>query len=93
MLIDTTPNHMGVSTFSGVLRKVPIYIPRSKAPTSLMGATKGMCQATLFFAMTLAISSIQLAIVFHLVATLCENGGTSNVIVKSKDTFVLLVIP
>ncbi len=26
-------------------------------------------------------------------ATLCENGGTSDVMVKSKDTFVPLVVP
>jgi hypothetical protein len=47
----------------------------------------------LFFVETLAISGIQPAIVFHLVATLCENGGTSNVMVRSEDTFVPSVIP
>jgi hypothetical protein len=47
---------MEASTFSGVLNKVPSFIPKSKAPTSLMGAAKGMCQAPLFFIMTLGIS-------------------------------------
>jgi hypothetical protein len=29
---------------------------------------------------------------FHLATTLCENGGTSNVMVRSKDTFVPPII-
>jgi len=31
--------------------------------------------------------------VFYLVATLWENGGTSNVMVKLKDIFVPAVVP
>jgi hypothetical protein len=53
-----------------------------------MGVGKGVCQAPLFFAKTLAISGIQKIVVFRLVATLCENGGTSNVMVRSEDIFV-----
>ncbi len=30
---------------------------------------------------------------FHLTATLCESGGTPDVVVKSKDTFVLPIVP
>jgi hypothetical protein len=30
---------------------------------------------------------------FHLTTTLCENGGTPDVMVKSKDTFVPRVVP
>jgi len=30
---------------------------------------------------------------FQLVATLCENGGTLNVMVRSKNIFVILVVP
>jgi hypothetical protein len=30
---------------------------------------------------------------FHLAATLCENGGTLDVVVKSKDIFVLRIVP
>jgi hypothetical protein len=30
---------------------------------------------------------------FHLMATLCENGGTPEVMVKSEDTFVPHVVP
>jgi hypothetical protein len=41
----------------------------------------------------LAISNIQPIVVFRLVATLWENGGTSNVMVKLKDTFVPPVLP
>ncbi len=58
-----------------------------------MGAAVAMCQTPLFFAKTLAISSIQPSIVFYLVATLCENGGTPKVMVRSKSTFVPLEIP
>jgi hypothetical protein len=32
-------------------------------------------------------------VMFHLVATLCENGGTPYVMVKSKDTFVPPIVP
>jgi hypothetical protein len=32
-------------------------------------------------------------VVFCLVATLCESGGTPDVVVKSKDSFVLLIVP
>jgi hypothetical protein len=52
-----------------------------------------MCQAPVFYVKTLAISNIQLVIVFHLVATLCDNGGTSNVMVRSENIFVLLIVP
>jgi hypothetical protein len=48
---------------------------------------------TIFSTETLAISGIQLVLVFHLVATLCENGGTPKMMVRSKDTFVPLVVP
>jgi hypothetical protein len=47
----------------------------------------------MFFTKTLAISDIQLATMFQLVATLCENGGTLNVMVRSKNIFVILVVP
>ncbi len=66
---------------------------RSKAPTSLMGVAKVMCQTPLFSTKTLAISSIQLAFVFRLTTTLCENGGTLEVMVRLEDTFVLFAIP
>jgi hypothetical protein len=52
-----------------------------------------VCQARLFFVQTLAILGIQLAVMFRIVATLCENGGTPYVAVKSKDTFAPLTIP
>jgi hypothetical protein len=29
-------------------RKMPSFIPKSKAPTSLMGVAKAMCQAPFF---------------------------------------------
>jgi hypothetical protein len=41
----------------------------------------------------MAISGIQPIVEFHLVATLCDNGGTLNVMVRSEDTFVFLVVP
>jgi hypothetical protein len=58
-----------------------------------MEVAKVVCQAPLFFDETLAISSIQLVVMFCLVATLCENGGTPKVMVKLEDTFVPFVIP
>jgi hypothetical protein len=47
----------------------------------------------MFFTKTLAISDIQLATMFQLVATLCENGGTLNVMVRFENTFVFLAVP
>jgi hypothetical protein len=41
----------------------------------------------------MAISNIQLVVVFHLVATLYDNGETPDVMVRLEDTFVLLTIP
>jgi hypothetical protein len=74
-------------------RKMSSFILKSKAPTSLMGAAKAVCQAPLFFAKTLAISGIQPTTMFCLVATLCENGGTLEVMVRLEDTSVPHVIP
>ncbi len=78
---------MGLSTSSGLPRRVPSYIPRSKSPTSLMGMTKAVCQTPLFSIETLTILGIQQAVVFHLAATLCENGKITNVVFK-MDIFV-----
>jgi len=72
---------------------MPSFIPRFKAPTSLIGVAKAMCHAPLFSTEPLAISGIQPIIMFCLVVTLCENGGTPKVMVRSKDIFVLHVIP
>jgi len=83
---------MGASIFNGVSKKGPSYILKSKAPTSLMGAAKVMCQASLFFVKTLAIPGIQLIILFRLVVTLCENGGTTNAMVRLEDIFFLPII-
>jgi len=58
VLKDNIPNTMGVSTSSGVSKKMPSFIPRFKEPTSLMGVAKTMCQAPLFFAKTLAILNV-----------------------------------
>ncbi len=75
MLIDTIFNPMGVLTFGGVSRRVPNFIPRSKAPIGLLGVAKVVCEATLFSTKTMAISSVQpIATLFHLVAKLCECG-------------------
>jgi len=48
--------------------------------------------STLFSAKTLAISSIQPIAMFCLVATLCENGITLDVMVRLENTFVPLII-
>jgi hypothetical protein len=93
MLIDTISNPIGTSILGGVSRKMFSSIPRSKAPISLIGAAKIVCQTPFFVIETLAISSIQPAVVFHLAITLCENGGTLKVMVRSKDTFVPPIIP
>jgi hypothetical protein len=76
VLTNIIPDPIGVSTLGGVLRKTLGFIPRSKALISLMGVAKIVCQAPLFSAKILAISSIQPIVVFHLTTTLCENGGT-----------------
>ncbi len=49
-----------------------------------------MCQAPLFSIKTMAISSIQPTIVFHLVTTLGENGVTPKVMVRLEDILCLL---
>jgi hypothetical protein len=58
-----------------------------------MGVAKVMCQAPLFSTETLAILGIQLAIVFCLTTTLCENGGTLKMMVRSEDIFVHPIVP
>jgi hypothetical protein len=58
VLINTIPNPIGVLILGGVSRKAPSFIFKSKAPISLMGVAKEVCQAPIFFAKTLAISSI-----------------------------------
>jgi hypothetical protein len=58
-----------------------------------MKMVKAVCQAPLFPIETLALSGIQLVVMFHLAATLCENGGTLEVMVRLEDTFVLPIIP
>jgi hypothetical protein len=74
-------------------KKVSSFIPKSKEPTSLMGVANAVCQTPLFSTKTLAISSIQATTVFPLATTLCENGGTPKVMVRSEDIFVPLAIP
>jgi hypothetical protein len=58
VLINTNPNPMGVSTYGGVPRKVFSLIFRPKAPISLMGAAKVMCEAPLFSVKTMTILGI-----------------------------------
>jgi len=41
----------------------------------------------------LAILGIQPIVELHLVTTLCENGGTLKVMVKSEDIFLPHVVP
>jgi hypothetical protein len=93
VLKNIIPNPMGVLTFGGVLRKVPNFIYKSKATTSLLGAAKKKCQTPLFCIETMAISCIEPMVVFPLVATLSESGGTPNVVVRSEDTFVPPIVP
>ncbi len=85
-------SHWGVN-FEWSVKENISSIHRSKAPTSLIGAAKTTCWAPLFSIETLAISNIQLIVVFCLAVTLCENGGIPEVMVRSKDTFVPLAIP
>jgi len=40
----------------------------------------------------MAILGIQLIAMFRLVATLCENGGPLDVMVKLEDNFVPLIV-
>ncbi len=68
-------------------------ISKPKAPASLMGAAKVVCYAPLFFGETMAISSIQPMVVFCLLATLCENDGTLDVMVRLEHTFVPFIVP
>jgi hypothetical protein len=69
---------MGVSTSNEVSRRPPTIL-RSKAPIGLLRVAKVMCETSLFFVETMAISNIQQMIVFCLTTTLCESGGTSHV--------------
>ncbi len=93
MLTYIIPNPIRVSTSGGMSKKVSSFIPKSKEPTSLMGVANAVCQTPLFSTKTLAISSIQATTVFPLATTLCENGGTPKVMVRSEDIFVPLAIP
>ncbi len=84
---------MGVLNSSGVLRKVHSFILRFKAPTCLLGVTKIMCEAPLFFIEKMDILYIQPMVMFCLATTLCECGGTLNVVVRLEFFFVPLVVP
>jgi hypothetical protein len=64
MLINTIPNPIEASTLAGMSKKMFSYIPRSKAPTSLMGGGLKQCVRPHFFTKTLAISGIQLTSCF-----------------------------
>ncbi len=79
---------VGLSTFSGVARRMPSYIPRSKSPTSLMGVAEVVCQTPFFSIETLTILSIQQVVVFRLAATLCKSGETTNVVFRMEDIYV-----
>jgi len=84
---------MSANLVVGMTRKMSSSILKSKAPTSLMGAAKEMCQAPLFSAKTLAILGIQPTTMFHLATTLCANGGALEVMVRLEDTFVAHATP
>jgi len=71
-----------VNLVVGVTRKMSSSILKSKVAMSLMGAAKVVCQAPLFFAKTLAILGIQPTTMFRLAATLCENRGAPEVMVR-----------
>jgi hypothetical protein len=93
MLTNIISNPMEVSISNGVPRKTPNFIHGTKAPHEFVGASKVM-YVTLFFSIeTLAMLSMQSTTMLHLVATLCKNGGTSNVVFKSKDIFIPNIIP
>jgi hypothetical protein len=49
--------------------------------------------STTFFVKTMVILGIQLVDVFCLVTTLCESGGTLDVVVRSKVAFVHPIVP
>jgi hypothetical protein len=68
---------MGVPTSNKVSRRPPT-IPKSKAPIGLLRLAKVVCETSLFYVETMAISNIQQMIVFCLTTTLCESGGTSH---------------
>jgi hypothetical protein len=52
-----------------------------------------MCEAPLFSIEIMVISSIQPMVMFCLINTLCENGGTLDVVVRLEDAFILPIIP
>jgi hypothetical protein len=81
MLLDIVPNPWGASTFSGVpisSRKALNSTFQTKAPNPF------------FFFKTMAIFYIKLVVMFHLVATLCEGGGTLKMAVTLKDPSKLI---
>ncbi len=82
----------GVNFWWGA-KKVPSLIFRPKTPTNLMGSTKAMCQAPLFSTKIMAIWGIQPTTMFCLATTLCESGGTPNVVVRLEDSFVPPIVP
>jgi hypothetical protein len=58
-----------------------------------MGATKAICWAPLFSIETLIILGIQPTTMFCLAVTLCDNGATSDMMVRLEDICVLFAIP
>jgi hypothetical protein len=49
--------------------------------------------AQLFFTKTFIILNFQLVTMFHLVATLCEGGGTLKMVVMFNDILIPTTIP
>jgi len=72
---------MGVSTSNGVLvilKKATNSTPRTKVPSSLLGALRVVYWTLLFFKETMTIFSIQLT-------TLCEGKKTLRLVVTLED--------
>lgn len=83
-------NFMGVLIYNGVLKRVPRFIIGSKAPTSLLEASK---MVYLFSIKIVAILDILLVVMLCLTTTLCERKGTPNAMVRLEDISIPTTIP
>ncbi len=75
-----------------VPRKVHVFIPRSKAPTSLLGAIKVVHQTPFFLSKHSPLQVFIWPSCLIQQPHLFESGGTPNVVIRSKDISITIIV-
>lgn len=94
--VDTNFNPMGKSTSNIVLvtlKGMFSSISRTKAPNNLLKGGNTNVSNTIFFTKSLIIPNIQPTSMFHLMITLCEDGGTPRMVIMLNTNSIMTVVP